>query len=303
MRVLVAGWHGQIAFALTEAAARRAEVSAYAVGRQALDLTDHPSIGRTLFGIAPDVIINTAAYSDVEGAELDPENALRRNKLGSAALAAEAARIGIPIIHLSTVYVFDGQKASPYVETDAVAPINAYGRSKAAAEAAVTDANPKHIILRTGWVYSPFHRNFVTNLLKPKSDQQAPLSIDAFQRGSPTYAPHLAEAILDIASHVTTPMAGPTEVPPWGTYHAADAEDASWCELAEKAFNVSAMHGNTHPSIEAVMTESTSNRAARPRNAVLDCSKLKAAFGILLPNWRDAVEDCIKRIQNDQRAT
>ena len=201
MRILVAGWHGQVAMALSEAATRRDDVEAYAVGRPALDLTDRPSIGRTLFGITPDVIINTAAYTDVDGAEREPHIADRRNTEGAAALANQAARIGVPIIHLSTVYVFDGDKPAAYVEDDPAQPINAYGRSKQAGEAAVADANARHVILRTGWVYSPFGRNFVRNILD-RGARETALAIDDEQRGSPTYAPHLATAILDIAARV-----------------------------------------------------------------------------------------------------
>lgn len=291
MRILVAGWHGQVSLALTEAAARRDNISAYAVGRPALELTDRPSIGRGLFGIAPDIIINTAAYSDVEGAELDPAGAFKRNRHGSAALAAQAARSGIPVIHLSTVYVFDGNKDTPYVEQDATAPINAYGRSKAAAEVAVANANPHHIILRTGWIYSPFGSNFVTSILR-RGASESTLQIDQTQRGSPTYAPYLANAILDIAANITSAKA--TDC--WGTYHIADRSFATWQELAVKAFQIANTDGQPSPMIEPVSVPTRANRAPRPRNAMLDCSKLEATFGIRLPEWRTALGDCVRRI-------
>lgn len=297
MRILVAGWHGQIAMALSEAATRRDDVEAYAVGRPALDLTDRPSIGRTLFGITPDVIINTAAYTDVDGAEREPHIAARRNTEGAAALAGQAARIGVPIIHLSTVYVFDGEKETAYVEEDQPQPINAYGRSKRAGEEAVADANPRHVILRTGWVYSPFGGNFVRRILGRAGDE-AVLEIDDVQRGSPTYAPQLAAAILDIAAHVTGAAAG-SRSEYWGTYHIADSGWARWCDLASEAVDVSGAIGGARPRIAAVPgpePDIAAGQAARPRNAMLDCAKLGAVYGIELPTWQASVKDCVERL-------
>jgi len=294
MRILVAGWHGQIAMALSEAATRRDDVEAYAVGRPALDLTDRPAIGRTLFGIAPDVIINTAAYTDVEGAEREPHIAARRNTEGAAALANHAARLGVPIIHLSTVYVFDGEKPSAYVEADPAHPINAYGRSKCAGETAVAGINPRHIILRTGWVYSPFGRNFVRTILD-RSIREAKLEIDNVQRGSPTYAPHLANAILDIAARVTTKPTRDVSDTFWGTYHAADGGTARWCDIAREACTVAAEQGHATAHVTATAMQSA-NLAPRPQNATLDCTKLRDTFGIQSPTWQVAVRDCVARM-------
>ncbi|MBU2532282.1 MAG: dTDP-4-dehydrorhamnose reductase [Alphaproteobacteria bacterium] len=298
MRVLVAGWHGQVAMALSEAAARRADVEAYAVGRPALDLTDRPSIGRTLFGVAPDVIINTAAYTDVEGAEREPHIAFRRNTEGSAALARQAARIGVPVIHLSTVYVFDGSKSAPYAETDPTNPVNAYGRSKRDGETAVVAANPRHIILRTGWIYSPFNRNFVSSLIE-RAKTGDELRIDSEQRGSPTYAPHLATAILDIAATVTSQPADRL----WGTYHIADRGEARWCDLAREALANTRHQSRITAITETPTVAATAGRAPRPRNATLDCAKLERTFGIALPPWQQAVADCVNRLEREPAAS
>ncbi|MGI9479143.1 MAG: dTDP-4-dehydrorhamnose reductase [Hyphomicrobiaceae bacterium] len=294
MRILVAGWHGQISVALSEAATRRDDVEAYAVGRPALELTDRPAIGRTLFGIAPDVIINTAAYTDVEGAEREPHIAQRRNTEGAAALASQAARLGVPIIHLSTVYVFDGAKSSAYVEDDPAHPINAYGRSKRAGEEAVAGLNPRHVILRTGWVYSPFGRNFVSMILDRAGCTQE-LEVDNVQCGSPTYAPHLANAILDIAARVAAVPAGDTTPGLWGTYHVADAGTARWCDLARAACTATAAQGGATAQVTEAASPSA-NLAPRPQNATLDCTKLHESFGIKLPAWQEAVKDCVGRI-------
>lgn len=293
MRVIVAGWHGQVALALSAAAARRTDVEAYAVGRPALDLCDRPSIGRTLFGLAPDVIINTAAYTDVEGAESEPEIARRRNTDGAAALARQAARIGVPVIHLSTVYVFDGEKVGSYVEEDATAPINAYGLSKRDGEAAVAAANPRHVILRTGWIYAPAGANFVTNVLARAVRGEA-LEIADDQRGSPTYAPALAEAILEIAAQVIGRRADDAV---WGIYHIADGGEADWHAFAKSALSLSERVAADHPLV-AVSSNELPLRAPRPANATLSCGRLRERFGIELPDWRTSLADCVRLIES-----
>ena len=295
MRILVAGWHGQVALALSAAAARRADVVAYAVGRPALDLCDRPSVGRTLFGIAPDVIINTAAYTDVEGAESEPEIARRRNTDGAAALARQAARIGVPVIHLSTVYVFDGEKTGPYLETDATAPINAYGCSKRDGEAAVAAANPRHVILRTGWIYGPDGANFVTNVLARAARGEA-LEVADDQHGSPTYAPALADAILEIAAQVAGRGADDTA---WGVYHVADVGETDWHGFAEAALGLSMRVARDY-SLTAVSSKALPVRAPRPANVTLACGRLKERFGIALPEWRASLADCVRRIEGGE---
>jgi dTDP-4-dehydrorhamnose reductase len=292
MRILVAGWHGQVALALSAAAARRADVKAYAVGRPALDLCDRPSVGRALFGLSPDVIINTAAYTDVEGAESEPGMARRRNVDGAAALARQAARVGVPVIHLSTVYVFDGTKAGPYVEDDQTAPVNAYGRSKRDGEAAVAAANARHVILRTGWIYGPDGANFVTNILRRAAAGEA-LEIADDQCGSPTFAPALADAILEIAAKVAG--CAPDD-PAWGTYHIADAGVTDWHGFARAALEMSGRVGDAHP-LTAVSSDRLTVRAPRPANAMLACERLAKTFGVRLPEWRVSLAECVRVIE------
>ena len=291
MRILVAGWHGQIALSLSEAAARRGDVTAYAVGRPALDLADSPSLGRTLFNMKPDVVINSAAYTQVDGAEREPDVAYRWNTKGAAALAAEAHRLDVPIIHLSSVYVFDGTKTGAYTETDAPNPLSVYGTTKRDGEKAVMAATPHHIILRTGWVFSPFGRNFVTTMLTRGATETA-LHVDTAQRGSPTYAPHLANAILDIAARLVAAPESPRDAIPWGTYHIANRGTATWLDIASEAFRRSGKLNEVALSAKQVMS---SDQAPRPRNATLDSSKIANAFGVEVPYWQDAVADCVGR--------
>jgi dTDP-4-dehydrorhamnose reductase len=291
MRVLTAGWHGQVAHALSALLATRTDVSAYAVGRPALDLATVPGVARTLFDIAPDVVINAAAYTNVDGAEDEPERARRHNAAGAAGLAAYAAKRGIPIIHLSSAYVFDGHQSRPYVESDPPQPSNAYGRSKLDSEQAIATANPRHIVLRTAWLYSPYGSNFVSTMLDRARSESA-IDVVADQYGTPTYAAHLADAILGIATMVVdTPSAAY-----WGTYHAAGSGRASWFDIASHAFRASAALGGPTAAAHPISSANYPTRAARLANSQLDCTRLREVFGIELPDWRTGVDDCVRQL-------
>lgn len=292
MRIVVAGWHGQLAHELSALAAARHDVTAFAVARPALDLCDSPSVGRTVFGIAPDIIINTAAYTDVEGAEAEPARAFRLNTVGAASLAAQAAKIGIPIIQLSTGHIFDGEKAGAYCEDDDPGPLNVYGRSKLESERAVADANPRHIILRTTWIHSPYGRNFVKSILREAS-RRATIDVVDDEIGSPTYARDLAAAILDIATMV---LAAP-EGARWGTYHVAGTGGGvSWYGFAQQVIQASRLLGGPCADLHAIKSRDYGAHAARPRNSCLDCSRLQTVFGLTMPDWRPAVDDCVRRL-------
>ena len=206
MRLLITGSHGQVARAFIEAAPSAPDIEACSLGRPALDICNSPTIERSLSDIRPDVVINTAAYTAVDDAEGDEDKARALNRDGAEMLALAAARRGVPIIHLSTDYVFDGTKTSPYVETDAVAPQSVYGRTKLEGEQAVAAANPRHLILRTAWVYSPFGKNFVKTILT-HAGRGTDLKVVDDQIGSPTYAPHLVDAILGVARKSALPRA------------------------------------------------------------------------------------------------
>lgn len=297
MRIVVAGWHGQLAHELSALAAVRDDVTAFAVARPALDLCDSPSVGRTVFGIAPDIIINTAAYTDVEGAEAEPAQAFRSNTFGAASLAAQAARIGIPIIQLSTGHIFDGEKAGAYSEDDDPGPLNVYGRSKLESERAVADANPHHIILRTTWIHSPYGRNFVKSMLCA-ARQRATIDVVDDEIGSPTYARDLAGAVLDIAGKV---LAAP-ESARWGTYHVAGTGSVSWYGLAQQVIQASRALGGPTAELHAIKGQDYGTHAARPRNSCLDCSRFQSVFGLTMPDWRPSVDDCVHRILADTAA-
>jgi dTDP-4-dehydrorhamnose reductase len=291
MRLLIAGWQGQVARALVEAAPACPDVTACAVGRAALDICEARSIERALSGINPTVVINSAAYTAVDKAETDQERAFALNRDGARLLAEAAARRGIPIIHLSTDYVFDGRKYDPYVEDDATAPATVFGRSKLEGEAAVRDANPRHVILRTSWIFSPGGRNFVKTMLAQAAEHQRVRVVDD-QRGSPTYAPHLVTIILELARRLSKPEASG----PWGVYHAANSGTTTWRQFAEEVFRRSRELGGPVAEVDPIASKDYPTPAPRPMNSQLDCSKLERTFRMRMPSWQDGVADCVQRL-------
>lgn len=292
MRLLIAGWHGQVARALIEAAPSRIEIKALAAGRPALDVRDPRSIERAFGDLAPTVVVNTAAYTAVDQAETDQEAAFALNRDGARLFAHAAARRNIPIIHLSTHYVFDGTKPTPYDEHDVPAPQTVYGRSKLEGERAVVEANPDHVIIRTGWVFGPAGQNFATRILDAATGE-APLRLVSDQHGNPTYAPHLASAILDIARKIT---ANELDRPAWGTYHAAGTGATSWLGLASEILECAAKHGKAGTPLEPIASADYPAKAARPMNSELDCAKFERTFALHLPPWQQGVAACVERL-------
>ena len=292
MRLLIAGWQGQIARGLVEAAPGCADVTACAVGRAALDICSARSIERALAQIEPSVVINSAAYTAVDKAETDEEQAFALNRDGARLLAEAAARRRVPIIHISTDYVYDGQKDEAYVESDPTAPKTVFGRSKLEGETAVATANDKHVILRTAWVFSPSGRNFVKTMLEKAAEQDVVRVVDD-QHGSPTYAPHLVAAILELARQLSGRKA---DEGPWGVYHAANSGTTTWAAFAEEIFRRSHALGGPTARVEPIKSKDYPTPAQRPANSQLDCSKLKRAFGLRLPSWQEGTADCVSRL-------
>lgn len=292
MRLLIAGWQGQLAQCLVRAAVARSDVTACAVGRPALDICKLPTIHRNVSEVRPDVVINTAAYTAVDKAESERDAAFALNRDGAQLLAeAAAAQEGV-IIHLSTDYVFDGRKCGPYVETDRPAPQGAYGASKFAGEEAVARSNERHIILRTAWVYSPHGQNFVRTMLRLGRERDEVSVVDD-QRGSPTYAVHLADAVLAIAAHIVKQRHNFQD---WGIYHAAGNGEATWYEFAKAIFDESVASGGPSAKVKAIESKDYPTLAPRPANSVLDCRKLDQTFDLRLPQWREGVRNCVQAI-------
>ena len=289
MRLLIAGWHGQVARALIETAPSRSEIKALAAGRPALDVRDPRSVERAFGDIAPDVVINSAAYTAVDRAETDQDAAFALNRDGAALLARAAARRNVPVIHLSTHYVFDGEKSDPYVEKDAPCPVTVYGRSKLEGEEVVRESAPRHVIIRTGWVFGATSNTFMPRVLA-SAKQDETLRVVTDQIGNPTYAPHLAAVVLDVAREI----AGRGEEDKvWGTYHAAGEGATSWHGFAGAILSLA---GIGTARLEGITSEEYPAKAPRPRNSTLACEKFERAFGLRLPPWQEGVAQCVQRI-------
>lgn len=295
MRVLVAGSAGQVARALAEAPDRGFTLKAF--GRPDFDLEQRQTVEAVFDSFAPDVVINAAAYTAVDKAESESDVAMRINADGAGLLAEMAANVGAPILHLSTDYVFAGDKASPYVESDPVGPAGAYGRSKLEGERRVAAANPKHLILRTAWVHAPYGTNFVRTMLR-LAETRPELGVVADQYGAPTYAADIAEGLLDIAARIAA--GGPA---PWGVYHMASSGACVWADFAEHVFAASAAAGGPSAKVNRISTAEYPTAARRPANSRLDCGRLRSDYGVALPDWRSGVDRCVARLLAQRRTT
>ena len=290
MRLAVTGSRGQLASALLEVAqARGAEV--VTLCRPRFDLADAPSVAETIGGLDADVLINAAAYTAVDRAETEEAAAFAANAHGAGFVARACAARGMPIIHVSTDYVFDGRKNAPYVETDFTSPLCVYGRSKRDGEEQVARACAEHIILRTAWVHSPFGANFVKTMLRLGKERDE-ISVVNDQLGTPTYAPHLAEAIVTIAQRM---LAEPASIA-WGVYHCANDGEATWHDVAVAAFQSSLALGGQFACVRPMPSSAYPVAAKRPMNSRLDSTKLAGAFDVRLPAWQDGVKLGVARL-------
>lgn len=257
------------------------------LARGRLDITDRAAVLDRLRAAAPDVVVNCAAFTAVDAAEADPAAAFAINRDGAANMAASCAALGLPLVHLSTDYVFDGEKGLPYGEDDAVAPLNVYGASKAAGEQAVRDRHAEHLILRTSWLYAAHGRNFVRTMLAMIGRPEIRVVDD--QQGCPTAASDLAATILALAERAAGPGCA------WGTYHCCNAGGATWFDLASAVLQAAAVAspGAPAPRLVPVTTADFPRPARRPRRSVLDCRRLAASFGIEMRPWGEALADVL----------
>lgn len=299
MRLLVTGVSGQIATALAACAATDADLTVLPLGRPALDLAAPGNAAGLLRALRPDVVVNAAAYTAVDQAESEPDLAFRINRDGAGAIAAGAAMLGVPIVQLSTDYVFDGAKPAPYAESDPVGPVSVYGRSKRAGEEAVAGANPDHAILRTSWVYAAEGKNFVRTMLRLAASRPE-VAVVADQRGAPTYAPDIAAAVVKVARNL---LAEPAGAELRGIFHMTGAGETTWAGFAEEIFLGSAVRGGPSARVTPIATADYPTPAKRPANSRLDCAKLGAVHGIVLPHWRDALSRCMDRLSQDGKLT
>lgn len=284
-RILVLGRSGQLAQALAERVQHHPGLNLSRLGRPEFDLAHPERVAAKIAAHRPDVIVNAAAYTAVDRAEQDAAAAFAVNRDGAAAAAAAAEALGLPFVHLSTDYVYSGDKPEPYVETDATGPLGVYGRSKLAGEAAVRAAHAASLILRTSWVFSPFGGNFVKTMLRLGAERDELAVVDD-QHGNPTSALDLADAILRIA-----PGLGDG-----GTYHLSNEGSTSWCGFARHIFATSRTAGGPAPHVRAIASADYPTPARRPANSRLSTEAFSRRFGFGLRPWREAVDDTVRRL-------
>lgn len=291
MRVLVFGSTGQVARSLATFSDETFDI--VCIGRPEGDITEKVRVVSAIERHSPDVVINAAAYTAVDAAETDEAAAFRVNCDGPGLLAEECRKAGIPIVHYSTDYVFDGEKDGPYLSTDMVAPQSAYGRSKAAGENAIRDQHPDHVILRTAWVFSPFGKNFVKTMLSLGA-QREELKVVDDQVGNPSFAHDIAMHTLSVVQNI---LSGACKREMFGTFHLTNSGDTSWCNFAREIFRQSGETLGIRCDVKPIPTSEFPTPARRPKNSRLDGGGLKETHGISVRSWQDALADCLIALQ------
>jgi dTDP-4-dehydrorhamnose reductase len=281
--ILVFGGNGQLGQELNRAASMRA-VALHALSHAEAEIADSAAVAAALARWKPSLVVNAAAYTKVDLAESNVEEARNGNEIGPQVVAEACAAAGIPMIHVSTDYVFDGTKQGAYQESDPVCPISVYGSTKAAGEDAVRRILKRHVILRTAWVYSEFGHNFLKTILRLAATRDE-LRIVADQHGSPTSAAELAEAVLNVASaflHDRTLA---------GTYHFTAAGVTTWYGFATRIVESAAPITGRNPRVIPIATADYPTAAKRPANSLLDCRRFIEKFGFLPRHWTVGVDD------------
>lgn len=285
MRVLVTGCNGQVGHCLVEQLQDRVEL--LAVDRDELDITNQTAVQTLLSEFKPDFIINAAAHTAVDKAEEEEALSFAVNCDGPKFLSEAAAEIGGTILHISTDYVFPGNKDGLYSEDDTTGPLGVYGKSKLAGELAIAEQNNKHIVLRTAWVFGEHGNNFVKTMLRLGKDRDA-LSVVGDQYGGPTYAGDIASALISMMEQLSSE----TDSTKYGIYHFSGEPHVSWCEFAEVIFEKAGAVGLFQaPTLTSITTDMYPTPAARPANSKMDCTKIESAFSIKQSDWKFALEN------------
>ena len=289
MRIAVTGSKGQVAASLIERAGPEFDI--VALGRPAFDLEDRDAVLAGIMTARPDVVVNAAAYTAVDKAEAEEGVAARVNGEGAGHVAEAAARLGVPLLQLSTDYVFDGALQRPYREEDPTGPAGAYGRSKLIGERRVAERCPDSVILRTAWVYSPFGANFVRTMLR-LNETRDEVSVVDDQRGNPTSALDIADALIAVAARVRDDSSARLR----GVFHMTGSGEATWADFAKAVFREAAARGRRLTRVKRITTAEFPTPARRPANSRLDNEKLGRVYGLRLPDWRESLAVCCARL-------
>lgn len=287
MKILISGQHGQVSRELQQRLGALAEL--IVLGRDQMDLAQPAQIRKQVRRGRPDLIINAAAHTAVDLAESEPEGAFAINGVAPGIFAEEALLLGIPLIHYSTDYVFDGSKPEPYTEDDAPNPLSVYGQSKLAGERAITAVQGQHLILRTSWVYSTHGRNFLLTMQRLLQEKPE-LRIVADQIGAPTWAGTIANSTLALIERWRGDDAGA-----WGTYHLTAQGETSWLGFAQAIGDVLRKRGQPCASLIPIPSSDYPTPATRPLNSRLDCTRLQREWGVVQPEWLSALHECLAK--------
>lgn len=291
LRIAVTGKSGQVVTALIERGTTAGH-EVIALGRPELDLADPASVASALEAVAPDVIVSAAAYTAVDKSEAETDLAHAVNGAGAGAVARAARTLGVPVVHISTDYVFDGRLDRPYVESDETAPTGVYGASKLAGEQAVlSEHGDNAVVLRVAWVYSPFGGNFVKTMLRLAGDRDE-VSVVADQVGNPTSALDIADGILMVAAN----LVANDDAALRGVFHMTARGEASWADFAASIFAASAAQGGPSARVTPITTAEYPTPATRPANSRLDCARIAEVHGVMLPEWRYALQTVVSRL-------
>ncbi|WP_439877300.1 dTDP-4-dehydrorhamnose reductase [Pseudomonas prosekii] len=285
MKILINGQHGQVSQELQRHLSHLGEL--VVLGREQLDLAQPEQIRQQVQRIRPDLIINAAAHTAVDQAESEPQLAFAINASAPGILAEQALELGVPLIHYSTDYVFDGSKPAPYTEDDAPNPLGVYGKSKLAGEQAISAVQGQHLILRTSWVYSTHGRNFLLTMQRLLQEKPE-MRIVADQIGAPTWAGTIARSTLALIERWQAGNAGA-----WGTYHLTAQGETSWFGFAQAIGAALREQGKPCANLLPIPSSDYPTPAARPLNSRLDCSRLQREWGVSQADWQTALRECL----------
>lgn len=291
--MLVTGAQGQVGKELTHIADDKG-YNIIAASRAELDITQEENVGNYISKLQPDIVINAAAYTAVDKAEDEQKVAFAINRDGAKNLALACKKQNIPLLHISTDYVFDGSKSEPYGESDTVSPLGVYGESKWQGEEAIRKILHEHIILRVAWVFGAQGNNFVKTMLRLGKERDE-LNIVNDQFGGPSPAKNIAQTLITLVEQYQ--QQNNTLV--WGTYHYCGSPKTSWYDFAKEIFDQGFGMGllNKHVKVKPITTAEYPTIAKRPANSMLNCEKLATTYGIEMPDWKEALRKVLMKLR------